>query len=242
VNEWNESIAEMTGFSPDDVFNQPFVETFITPERQASVQAVLEAAQRGRGTTHYEIALRTTFGHARRALVNITTRRNTGNQIVGVMVIALDVTEACRHENDVAAMASELRKLVDTAASVPVFGCDQDGVVNEWNEKAVENFGYRKEEAFNCKLVENFIVPYMQDSVQELVDQSLQGHGTSNYELEFVTKSSETRHLLVNGFPRRDVDDNIIGGTCTIFYSFVCNVDVLLNTHNADLFLYQRCQ
>ena len=37
----------------------------------------------------------------------------------------------------VAAMANELRQLVDTA-NAPIFGIDVDGNVNEWNNKTVE--------------------------------------------------------------------------------------------------------
>ena len=83
--------------------------------------------------------------------------------------------------------------------------------INEWNDKAAEITGYTKEEAFDCSLIETFIVPYMQDSVQDVVDNALEGRGTSNYELEFRTKSNEIRHLLVNATTRRDAENNVVG-------------------------------
>ena len=36
------------------------------------------------------------------------------------------------------------------------------------------------------------------------MDQALLGNGTSNYELQFETKSKEIRYLLVNATTRRD--------------------------------------
>ncbi len=37
------------------------------------------------------------------------------------------------------------------------------------------------------------------------------GNETSNYELEFETKSGQIRYLLVNATTRRDAENNVIG-------------------------------
>ena len=107
-------------------------------------------------------------------------------------------------------MANELRQLIDTA-NAPIFGIDVDGDVNEWNEKTAEITGFSKEEAFDKPLVSTFIVPSLRQSVQEVLDNALRGEGTSNYELEFRTKSNEIRYLLVNATTRRDAENNIVG-------------------------------
>ena len=60
-------------------------------------------------------------------------------------------------------------------------------------------------------MVETFIVTKLRRSVQEVLDNALQGRETSNYELEFRTKSNETRYLLVNATTRRDAHNNIVG-------------------------------
>ena len=44
-----------------------------------------------------------------------------------------------------------------------------------------------------------------------MLDNALRGRGTSNYELEFTTKSNETRYLLVNATTRLDAEKNIVG-------------------------------
>jgi PAS domain S-box-containing protein len=108
-------------------------------------------------------------------------------------------------------MAHELRKLVDSA-NAPIFGIDTYGRVNEWNFKTAEITGYTREEAFDKPLVQTFIAPRFRESVQEVLDKALKGIETANYELEFDTKSNETRFLLVNASTRRDVDNHIVGG------------------------------
>ena len=127
-----------------------------------------------------------------------------------VLVILQDVTEAAQHDRAVAAMANELRQLVDTA-NAPIFGIDVNGNVNEWNNKTAEITGFSKKEAFDKPLVSTFIVPSLRQSVQEVLDNALKGRGTSNYELEFRTKSNEIRYLLVNAPTRRDAENNIVG-------------------------------
>ena len=56
-----------------------------------------------------------------------------------LMTVAQDVTETAKHDREVAAMANELRQLVDTA-NAPIFGIDLNGLVNEWNEKTAGKF------------------------------------------------------------------------------------------------------
>ena len=51
----------------------------------------------------------------------------------------------------VAAMARELRQLVDTA-NAPIFGIDVNGNVNEWNNKTAEITGFSGEEALGKPL------------------------------------------------------------------------------------------
>ena len=123
---------------------------------------------------------------------------------------AQDVTETKRNDRYVAAMASELRLLIETA-NAPIFGIDENGLVNEWNQKTAEITGYSKVEAMNNPLVSTFIVPKLQESVQEVMANALKGIERSNYELEFMTKNDEVRYLLVNATTRMDQKNNIIG-------------------------------
>jgi len=210
VNEWNDKTAEITGFSKDEAFNQPLVSTFIVPNLRQSVQEVLDNALQGRGTSNYELEFRTKSQEIRYLLVNATTSRDANNSIVGVVGVAQDVTEAFKHDRAVAAMANELRQLVDTA-NAPIFGIDVQGNVNEWNNKTAEITGFPNGEAMGKHLVSTFIVPNLRKSVQNILDNALRGDETSNYELEIRTKTNEIRYLLVNATTRRDAENNIVG-------------------------------
>jgi PAS domain S-box-containing protein len=210
VNEWNEKTAEITGFSAEEAFKRPLVATFVVRKLREAVQDMFNKAVHGHGTCNYELEMCTKGGESRTLLVNAAARRDIEKRIVGVVVVAHDVTEESKHARAVAAWASELRQLIDTA-NVPIFGIDADGDVNEWNDQMAEITGFTKSEAFDCNLVETFIVSSFRDSVEEVLKNALEGKGTSNYELEFQTKSNDIRHLLVNATTRRDADGNING-------------------------------
>ena len=118
-----------------------------------------------------------------------------------------------------------------------VFGIDAHGNVNEWNFKTAEITGYSREEAFDKPLVKTFIAPRFRESVQEVLDKALTGIETANYELEFDTKSNETRFLLVNASTRRDIENNIVGGEyCTVLY-FMCTMFMHSHDHGIILLL-----
>ena len=91
-------------------------------------------------------------------------------------------------------------------------GTNKTGNVNEWSNKTAETTGFSKDEALNKPLVSTFIVPSLQASVQEILDNAFHGHETSNHELEFETKSKEIHCLLVSATTRRDADFNVVGG------------------------------
>jgi PAS domain S-box-containing protein len=118
VNEWNDKTIEITGFSRDEAFNKPLVNTFIVPSLRKSVHDVMENALKGIETSNYELEFTTKSNEIRYLLVNATSRRDAENNIVGVVGVAQDVTEAAQHDRAVATIANELRTLIDTANAV----------------------------------------------------------------------------------------------------------------------------
>jgi len=125
------------GFSRKEAIGKPLVKTFIVESLKSSVQEIMDNALNGKETSNYELEIQTKGRRIRYLLVNATTRRDAEGNVVGVVGVAQDVTEAAQHDRAVAAMANELRQLVNTA-NAPIFGIDVHGRVNEWNDKTAE--------------------------------------------------------------------------------------------------------
>ena len=104
----------------------------------------------GNETSNCELEVRTKSGEF--LLINATARRDSENNVIGVVGVAQDVTESNKNDLAVTVIANELRQLVEMAYA-PIFGINVDGNVNEWNDEITDITGYCKEEAFNKRLL-----------------------------------------------------------------------------------------
>jgi PAS domain S-box-containing protein len=210
VTLWNQKISEISGFASNEIMGECIFDKFAVPSLQRSARSVLESALKGKDTSNYELEFQSKAGDIRYFLANVMTRRDVNDQVIGAVLVAQDVTEAAQHDRAVAGMARELRQLVDTA-NAAIFGVDDTGKVNEWNDKTAEITGYAVDEAFNKQFVETFIAPELRLAVRGVLDSALKGRGTTNFELEICTRSNEVRYLLVNAETRRDAENKIVG-------------------------------
>ena len=93
VNEWNQKIEQITGFTKTEVIERDLVHTLITDDFKFLVQEVLNKALMGEETSTYEVPLFTKSGKRVMILLNATTRRNHQGKIVGVVGVGQDITE-----------------------------------------------------------------------------------------------------------------------------------------------------
>ena len=78
-------------------------------------------------------------------LLNATPRVDAAGKVVGMVGVGQDITEITKSQMELSRVANDFRILIDTA-NAPIFGIDADGLVNEWNRKAVEITGFNKQE------------------------------------------------------------------------------------------------
>ena len=116
-------------------------------------------------------------------LLNATPRYDAAGNVVGVIGIGQDVTQELSQQAD-------LLRLLDTA-NAPIIGIDAENCVNEWNQKAVTLTGFSREEAMGKPLVEKFIEPRAQASVQAVLNNALQGQPRDNYQFTLMTKDKQ---------------------------------------------------
>jgi PAS domain S-box-containing protein len=210
VNEWNQKSAAITGFSADEVQGKSLVEDFITAEYRESVNDVLQKALTGDETSNYEFPLYTKDNKLVRVLLNATTRRNANGDIVGVVGVGQDITELDNYRSEMKRVADDLTQLIDTA-NAPIFGIDDKGKVNEWNQKSAQITGFQSAEVLGKSLVEDFITAEYRESVNEVLQKALTGDETSNYEFPLYTKDNKLVMVLLNATTRRNANGDIVG-------------------------------
>ncbi|MFT7009411.1 MAG: PAS domain S-box-containing protein [Colwellia sp.] len=135
-----------------------------------------------------------------------------GNQSFdGSQYISFINIEARRElENESAQTAKDLMILIDTA-NAPIFGIDNEGKVNEWNQKSAEITGLKSEEVLGKNLVDEFITADYRESVNKVLHQALKGDETSNFEFPLYTKDNKLVMVLLNATTRRNANGEVVG-------------------------------
>lgn len=123
-----------------------------------------------------------------------------------VVCVAQDVTENALNDQALAAAATDLRLLVNTA-NAPIFGVDIKGNVNIWNRKTVELTGYSKEE-----VMEKPVELFFREDVKEVFEKTLQGVEVNNFQIQFTSRHGDVRHLMINFSCRRHSEGDVITG------------------------------
>jgi len=129
---------------------------------------------------------------------------------VGVIGVGQDITERKVAEAEQTRVAKELQTFIDTA-NAPIFGIDDQGLVNEWNNKAVEITGFSRDEVMGQYLVQVYITEEYRSSVKEVLINALNGQEAANFEFPLFTKDEKRVEVLLNATTRRDAAGRAVG-------------------------------
>jgi len=94
------------------------------------------------------------------------------------------------------AVARELKQFIETSRT-PVFGVDNSGLINEWNQAAEKITGYKKNEVLGANWAK-FTPIVSNKSVGRVLNLALKEKQTSNFEFFAINKSGKEVVLLIN--------------------------------------------
>ena len=124
--------------------------------------------------------------------------------------VGQDVTERKLAEQEKTRVAEELQTFIDTA-NAPIFGVDEEGRVNEWNNKAAEITGFTSSEVLGRDLVADFITDDYRAVVKEVFENALKGQEATIFEFPLYTKDMRRVDVLLNATTRRDINGRVVG-------------------------------
>ncbi|KAE9223306.1 hypothetical protein PF002_g15008 [Phytophthora fragariae] len=205
VNIWNRKAAETTQYMNADVLGKDLVAEFISEEYKVPVRSVLEKAFEGVETANFEFPLITKAGRRVEILLNATPRYNEQGQVMGMVGIGQDITVRMAQEK-------EKNRMIHTA-NAPIFGVDQDGLVNIWNLKVAEITQFSSEEVMRQDLVNRFVAEDYREDVMSNLHKALKGEPTGNFDFPLITKTGRRVEILLNATPRYDELGQIFGVT-----------------------------
>ena len=210
VNEWNQTSEKITGFKKDDVLGKLLVQNYIAKDYQKSVKKVLDDALLGEETANFEFPLFAKDGQRVNVLLNSSARKDANGKIIGVVGVGQDITELAQKRSETESILKELRQFIQTA-NAPIFGIDNEGHVNEWNQTSEKITGFKKEDVLGKNLVQTYITEDYRESVKKVLDDALIGKETANFEFPLFTKNGQRVMVLLNSSTRRDANGEITG-------------------------------
>ena len=134
---------------------------------------------------------------------------SSGSPTPQVFVSFTDVTEMEDAKRKASQIAIELTHLLETA-NAPIFGVDMQGCITEWNAKAAAMLGYSKAQASGQQLC-SFVAPESREAVHAMIDSTLSGSSTENFELHMYSRCGDRVEVLLNATARFNVDGKIVG-------------------------------
>ncbi|MCP4076987.1 MAG: PAS domain-containing protein [Gammaproteobacteria bacterium] len=93
INDWNQAISDIMGYSKDDVIGHHLINEYITDDYKASFKSILDLALAGKGTTNYELPIYTQAGDMVSVLLNCDSRCDKFGNIIGVINVGQNITE-----------------------------------------------------------------------------------------------------------------------------------------------------
>ena len=143
------------------------------------------------------------------AIANIEKEKQANTLTLAIKELSFQ-RELARTRTQSESVAKELRQFIETA-NAPIFGIDNKGRVNEWNQTSEKITRFKKEEVLGKNLVQTYITKSYQKQVKNVLENALKGQETANYEFPLFTKDGRRLMVLLNASTRRNSNGKIIG-------------------------------
>ena len=122
VNVWNQCVSSLTGFSMLEVHGRSLVDEFVRDDYKDSVTEILNNALKGIETANFEFPLLTSGDHVVEVLLNATSRRDAQDNVIGVVGIGQDITDArAKRDAEMKQRAAEAATAAQATISAHVY-------------------------------------------------------------------------------------------------------------------------
>ena len=91
INEWNNTIQELTGYKRKDVKGKKLIDVLIKKQGLETVENIINPSS-GLEISNYEINFKTKYNDELKLLISTTIRRDIHNKIDGIILIGQDIT------------------------------------------------------------------------------------------------------------------------------------------------------
>ncbi len=230
ITDWNYQAERLFGWSPEEVLGKNFLEFLVPESDRPQVHCIVDKLLEGRSTSP---AVNHNLTKNREVIVcewNNSILKDRSGNVVGVISLALDITERKRVQDALAESEEKYRLLVESAHEAILIA--QDGCLRYANAAAEEMSGRTRDELL-AKPFSEFIHPDDRDLVLERHYRRLKGDSLpTRYSIRIVDNDGETRWVELDS-----VNIAWQGKPALL----VCMTDITERRHAQELLLQAEC-
>jgi PAS domain S-box-containing protein len=202
---WNQGAERLYGYAPDEVIGQP--SAVLIPPGHNELPAVIERIRGGELVPHYDTRRRRKDGTVIDVSVAVSPIRTRDNELVGVSVVARDISERKRAEEALARLAA----IVDSSEDA-IIGKTLDTTIVSWNHSAERIYGYTAAEAIG-QPIGMLLPPGSEDEVPAIMERIRRGKEVEHYETKRRRKDGTIIDVSVTVSPIKTRDGEVIGAS-----------------------------
>ena len=202
---WNQGAERLFGYAPDEVIGHS--SAVLMPPGHDELPGVIERIRRGELVPHYDTSRRRKDGTVIDVSVAVSPIRTRDNDLVGVSVVARDISERKRVEEALARLAA----IVDSSEDA-IIGKTLDTTIISWNRGAERIYGYTATEAIG-QPIGMLLPPGSEDEVPAIMERIRRGEKVEHYETKRQRKDGTIIDVSVTVSPIKTRDGEVIGAS-----------------------------
>ncbi len=186
ITSWNRAAERLYGYTAEEAVGQSF-SLLVPPGHVDPMLALIEQVRRGEPADHYDAVRRRKDGALIEVSANVSPVRDAAGTIVGLSVIARDVTGRRRTE----------RELADFFENAPIglHWVGQDGTILRANRTELELLGYERDEYVGRNIAEFYVDPV---EITDILAVLGRGETLCNREARMRCKDGSVRHVRID--------------------------------------------
>ncbi len=206
IKTWNSAATSIFGFSAlEAIGNHIFI--IVPPEFEEEEKKYIQEIKDGSHVKTYETVRKRKDGSTFRASVTVSPIRNAETQVIGISIIARDITDQKRNEENNARLASIIASSDDAIISKNL-----KGIITSWNTGAEKIFGFSAEET-SGKNISIIIPTFKLEEEAGIIAKIAKGEKVDHLETIRKTKDGREINVSVTVSPVKDKNGKITGAS-----------------------------
>ncbi|HLL60306.1 MAG TPA: PAS domain-containing sensor histidine kinase, partial [Candidatus Nitrosocosmicus sp.] len=206
ITSWNPAAERMYGYSSRDIIGKSIL-TIFPDDRKKEFQYIINKIKKGKKIDHYETIRKKKDGKPVDVSVTVSPVKDITGRITGASVIARDITDKKKWQEDRYRLASIIESAEDA-----IIGKDLNGIITSWNPAAERIYGYSAKEIVG-KSVSILVPSHKKDELLKIMNKIKKGEKIEHFETERIRKDGKiiTVSLIIS--PIKDNSGTIIGAS-----------------------------